>query len=125
MKEVKADQTTYGWYSTVHMAELFVEDMNTSFDPNADGMPCQGLANLETRPKLIHSVGLVAEAKWVSTGNHPYTGVFKGCDNVLIRLSSAKQADNSVPIVTPGIGVKFLRDNVPSFSFVSMYSLEG
>lgn len=107
------------------MAELFTEDLNTTFDPVADAMPCQGVFNLETRPKLIHSVGLVANAKWVSKGQHSYTGVFKGCDEVVIRISSAKPAVESTPFVAPGIGVKFLRDNIPSFSFVAMYSLEG
>jgi hypothetical protein len=45
---------------------------------------------MELRPKVIHTVGLVAEVEFVSTGDHPYTGVFKGCSNAILRISLAK-----------------------------------
>jgi len=54
------DFTPYGWYSSLRLAEMFVEDMNLSFDHVGDDMPSQNYG-LEQRPKLIHSVGLVAE----------------------------------------------------------------
>jgi hypothetical protein len=81
--------------------------------------------SLEERKKLIHSVGVVARCKYVSTGDHPYTGVWEGADNVIVRVSSAKAADASKPFVAPGVGVKFLRDNVHSGDYVAMYALDG
>jgi hypothetical protein len=45
---------------------------------------------MELRPKLIHSTGAVASAVWVNKGGHPYTGIFTGAENVVIRVSLAK-----------------------------------
>jgi hypothetical protein len=124
LNQCAANRTPYGWYSTVRIAELFVEDMNTSFDFAGDDMPAQ-LAGLEQRPKVIHSVGLMADAQYVSVGNHNYTGIFKGCDKVLLRLSVAKKPETKPPGVAPGIALKFIRDGVPSANVFAMYSLEG
>jgi hypothetical protein len=44
-----------------------------------------------TRTKYIHTVGTVGKVKFVSDGNNDYTGIFKGADHGLIRLSSAAQ----------------------------------
>lgn len=40
----------------------------------------------------------------------------------MIRLSSAAKPAGTV---TPGVGVKFLRDGVHSANFVAMYALAG
>ena len=58
-----------------------------------DDMPEQThLLLSQERPKLIHSVGLAADCSYKSVGNHGYTGIFEGVDNLILRLSSAKQA---------------------------------
>lgn len=77
------------------------------------------------RSKYIHSVGNVAQAKFVSSGNHPFTGIFKGADNALIRLSLAQQPNTKVEETAPGLGFKALRDGVDSCNFVVMYSVDG
>jgi len=41
-----------------------------------------------TRRKYIHSVGVSGKVKFVSTSNS-YTGLFKGADFGIVRLSSA------------------------------------
>lgn len=41
------------------------------------------------RVKYIHSVGNVGKVHFKSNGKHPYTGIFKGADTGLVRLSSA------------------------------------
>jgi len=55
-----ADTTPYGWYSALRMGEILIESVVTSFSNVADDMPGQGLFDMEVRPKLIHSVGLVS-----------------------------------------------------------------
>jgi len=44
---MSSDTSPYGWYSVFRMPELFVEDINTSFDFVGDDMPAQGLFNME------------------------------------------------------------------------------
>eukprot|EP00760_Papus_ankaliazontas_P004043 PhM_4_TR11681/c2_g1_i1/m.76171 len=84
------DTKTAGWYSKLHLAELFLESLNRTFEYVGDDMPGQSLFNVEERPKLIHAVGSVAHASWVDLGNHNYTGVFAGgCASSYIRLSLA------------------------------------
>ena len=66
--------------------------------------------------------------------NEGYTGIFaSGADHGLIRLSAAKEPDMSAGTepkdalerFTPGFGLKFLRDGVPSGNMVAMYSVDG
>eukprot|EP01123_Difflugia_compressa_P000441 TRINITY_DN1051_c0_g2_i1.p1 TRINITY_DN1051_c0_g2~~TRINITY_DN1051_c0_g2_i1.p1 ORF type:complete len:339 (+),score=62.57 TRINITY_DN1051_c0_g2_i1:3-1019(+) len=110
------------WYSWEDI-ELFLENMNLSFDTLADDMPYQ-FDGFQRRPKLIHSVGVIAKATWKATSN-PFTGVIgKGCKDVLFRLSLARQPDASTPY-TPGISLKCLRDGIHSGNMFAMYSLQG
>lgn len=52
-------------------------------------MPGEGPFNMLTRPKLIHTVGLTAGITFESTGDHAYTGIFKGVDFGICRFSAA------------------------------------
>lgn len=103
-------------YSTAKTAAIFLEDLSETFTWVSDTLP-------RSHKKSIHSVGNVAKMSWKSTGNHPYTGVFKGWTDVLVRMSSAvAPTDTSV---APGMGVKFLRDGEASSNFVAMFSVDG
>jgi len=75
------------------------------------------------RVKAIHSVGWVGQFTFVGDSNTPYTGIFEGSNQGLIRFSMAK--DYSDDNITPGFGIKFLRNNMPSCNFVAMPSLDG
>jgi len=110
------------WPSAFSAAQLFVEDMDTTFDFAQDDMPRQYF-NFSIRSKLIHSVGTVAKCTWKSVGDHPYTGLFKGADYGYIRHSAANKPDDTT--LTPGIAVKFFRDGMDSANFVAMYALTG
>jgi hypothetical protein len=86
--EITANQETYGWYNALSLGGLFTESMDPSLqfvgDTFQDGL-------FGPRKKLIHSVGSVAQVKFVPTANQEgYTGLFKGADHGLIRLSLAK-----------------------------------
>jgi hypothetical protein len=95
---------------------IFQESVSLSFDAVADVFPMP-------RTKYIHSVGVVGGIKFVSSGDHEYTGLFEGADHGLVRFSSAKKPDSSG--FTPGAGVKFFRDGKESANFVAMPSLDG
>lgn len=119
------NDTTSGTFPTdLELAELFIEDMNLSFDTVGDDMPDQ---LFQRRPKLIHSIGVVADAVWkVVPNSQGYTGVFaSGCDNMYIRLSLAKTPTTGTGGYTPGLSVKCLRNGVPSGNIFAMYSLQG
>jgi len=78
-----------------------------------------------TRTKFIHSVGTVGKVKFVSNGKHEYTGIFKGADHGLIRMSSAAKPDGKSQPLAPGFGLKFLRDGVDSANLVAMFGVNG
>jgi hypothetical protein len=61
--------------------------MSPTFETNADAMPETWYGS--TRTKYIHSVGAIGKCSFVSTGDHPYTGIFEGADYGFCRLSSA------------------------------------
>jgi len=121
---IKNDTNSGSWPSTLQLAELFIEDMNLSFDTQGDDMPEQ---LFQRRPKLIHSVGVVADAVWkVVPNNLGYTGIFEsGCSKMYIRLSLAREPTTDPGGYTPGVSMKFLRDGVPSGNMFAMYSLQG
>lgn len=82
-----------------------------------------GLLPLTKRPKLIHSLGMTAEFEFKSNGNHPYTGIFKGADNGILRFSLAAKPDDNV--IIPAFAFKFFRDGMESANLFTMYGLTG
>jgi hypothetical protein len=120
---VQNDTTPGNFPNALELAELFIEDMNLSFDTYGDDMPDQFL---QRRPKLIHSVGVVADGVWKPVANNlGYTGVFQGCDNLYIRLSLAKTPETGAQGYTPGLSLKCLRNGVHSGNIFAMFSLQG
>lgn len=129
-QQITSNQETYGWYNALSLAGLFTESMDPSLkfvgDTFQDGL-------FGPRKKLIHSVGSVAQVKFVPTANlEGYTGLFQGADHGLIRLSLAKQPDptktsaaQAFDNFAPGFGLKFLRDGHQSANMVAMYSVDG
>jgi len=120
------DTTAGSFPNALELAELFVEDMNLSFDTVADDMPDQGFP-LGRRVKLVHSVGVVADAQWTVVPNSlGYTGILgSGCKDLYVRLSLATAPTTDTNGYVPGLAVKCLRSNVPSGNMFAMYSLQG
>jgi len=90
------------------------------------------MSSLTEEKKLIHTVGTVGKTEFISTGDHAYTGVFKGCKNVLLRPSIAHVQDTSKTTAegghdnfVPGFSIKFLRDGTTSANIQAMYALDG
>lgn len=76
--------------------------------------------------KYLHRRGSVAKVKIVpvENKNNVYTGVFKGADCALVRLSLTFRP-NKKRDVAPGLALKVLRDKVPSANVSALYALEG
>ena len=121
--QIEADTTSGSFPSSVELAGIFLESMEPTFAAPGDAMPAGQLYG--NRRKYIHSVGAVGKVKFEAKSN-PYSGIFKGSDQGLIRLSSAAAptADSSSPLA-PGMGLKFLRDGIDSANLVSMWSVAG
>lgn len=99
-----------------NQAGIFAESVKTSFDDYSDVFP-------GGRTKYIHSVGAVAKISLVADPSSPFSGSFQGSPHGLIRISTAKAISSSS--ITPGLGLKLLRDGVPSANLVAMPSLDG
>lgn len=128
--QITANKQPYGWYSGVSLGGIFIESMHPTLqwlgDTFEDGL-------LGARDKYIHSVGNIAKCKLVPVSNSEgYTGLFEGSDYGYIRMSLAKQPDETKTTAAegagnfiPGFGLKLLRDGMPSANLVSMYSVDG
>lgn len=102
------------WYDGL---KLLTDDLRPSMDFVGDEAPyCHS--------KRIHAVGVVCSTVFEADASSPFTGIFQsGSPHSLMRFSLATTP--SATTTTPGIGMKFLRDGVPSGNFVAMPSLEG
>ena len=81
--EITKDRKIGQW----HLTNILFESMEPTFDTKGDEMPCYWNG---CRYKAIHSVGTIAKVKFIPLNNNsPYSGIFKGADYGLIRLSAA------------------------------------
>ena len=106
---------------TAHTLILPFTNFRGPLDTAGDEMYCRkpGKCN----KKVVHPVGSVAKVRYVDKGGHPYTGMFKGADSGLARFSTG--SIEGATSISPGIGVKFLRDGHDSANYVAMDSLDG
>jgi len=117
-KKVTANTSSHKF---INPAPMFLESMDPVFKAKGDIMP---KALIGSRKKFIHQVGTVGKVKFVSNGNHKFTGILKGADQGIVRFSSAAQPSDKSPL-GPGMGLKFLRDGQDSANFVAMFSVNG
>ena len=99
--------------------DVFFSDMKKTFGSPGDEMFCKSDGKCRTR--TLHNLGSVAKIKWVSedTASHPFTGLFRsGSDTGIIRFSSGTQPSGNG--MSPGIGIKLLRDGIDSGNLVAM-----
>ncbi|MFP5386177.1 MAG: hypothetical protein ACLGHN_08870 [Bacteriovoracia bacterium] len=73
--------------------------------------------------KYLHRRGVVAKVKLVPV-NNLYSGVFKGGECSLLRLSLTYRPNGSKP-VAPGLAFKVLRSGAPSANVSALVSLDG
>ncbi|MFM7371963.1 MAG: hypothetical protein ACKO2Z_30075 [Sphaerospermopsis kisseleviana] len=95
---------------------LFLTALKTKMDREYDEAPPKW-------KKAIHAHGSVAKIKIVSTGDSPFTGLFKGVNHGFLRVSvTADPADRGV---APGLAIKLLVDGKSSGNFSALVSLTG
>lgn len=118
---VNQDHASNNWYNAVESGGLFTESMSPTFDQAGDEMAPGMLWG--TRAKYIHTIGNVATVKFVSSQQHPFSGMWKGADYGVVRLSLAAKASKTN--TAPGMGLKFLIDGMDSSNLVAMFSVDG
>lgn len=95
---------------------LFFTMLRTKMDRLVDQAPRKW-------KKAIHAHGSVAKIKFVATPDSPFTGLFRGADYGLLRLSiTGEPSDRGF---APGLAIKLFRDSKPSANFSALVSLIG
>lgn len=75
------------------------------------------------RKKLIYSSGSTIQFSFISSGKHPYSGIFEsGAKFGLMRASLAQDATKEG--IIPGIALKFFVDGQESLNIMAMESLD-
>jgi len=110
------------YWPGLELGEIFFETMCITMEQSGDELPIAWTGNY--RQKYIHSVGTVGKVEFVAKEN-AYTGIFKGAQYGIVRISFAAEPDENVLNTTPGMGLKFLRDGTESASLVAMYGVDG
>lgn len=112
MAKVRADPTPQEWPIITGMYDV---SMFISLNAVADVFP-------QPRKKYMHAIGTVAPVRFVSTGDHPYTGLFKGAEHGLLRagmtLPAHPRDGKYFDGVIPGVALKLFRDGLPSSNVV-------
>jgi len=120
------DQSSGSWPGLLELPGIFIESMCPTLRAPGDELPYEeGLLTSGYRKKYIHSIGTVGQVEWRNLGDHPYTGIFEGASQGIVRFSLAKEPSESALNTAPGMGLKFLRDGVDSANLVAMYSVDG
>ena len=110
--------------------EHFHNNLGGTYGHEGDEMPNRN------RVKSVHQQGLVAKVKYVPNGDPTsYTGIFKGSDYAIIRLSDADlfvdgiQDSNGGTFrqthTAPSIAIKFLRNRRPSANYLGMVGFDN
>lgn len=92
-------------------------DLEESFDYVSDQMP-------PGHRRALHLRGSVARAAWEAEAHVPYTGLFLGAEQALVRLSLGTAPRWPAGFV-PGLGIKLLVDGAPSANLHVMNSVDG
>jgi len=117
-ERVLEDDRIQDWFDGVAQLPMFFQDTNDTFDWIGDDMP-------EGRLKIVHTRGTVTRINYESVGDHPYTGIFKGAQHGIMRISEVNRTVPDVVRTSPGFGVKFLRDGYTSANGLAMFSFAG
>jgi hypothetical protein len=80
----------------------------------------------KTWRKYLHRRGVVSKVKFVASRDSEFTGLFKGADCGLVRLSLTYKPNKTSRDFAPGLALKLFRDKEGYSSNVSaLYTLKG
>jgi len=120
------DTSEAPWFSASELVGIFTEDMCLTMRTVGDMLPWEEhIFGDHWRNKYIHTVGAVGQVEWKNLGGHPFTGIFEGASQGIVRFSLAKEPDTSALNTAPGMGLKMLRNGMDSANLVAMYSVDG
>lgn len=122
---IMKDTTPHGYYSSLVVAGILIQNNSPTFDNRSDELP-------SGRKKLIHSEGVVAKVELVITNSY-YSGIFStGSKTAILRLSCASEyntkkgtPEGALENFIPGLAFKVLVDNADSRNVVAMYDTDG
>ncbi|WP_373525171.1 hypothetical protein [Nostoc sp.] len=100
----------------IDIVSLFMTALKTKMDRQLDEAPTNW-------KKAIHAHGSVAKIKFIPTRNTSFSGLFKGADYGVMRLSVT--GDPSDRGFAPGLAIKLFVDENPSGNFSALVSLVG
>lgn len=138
---IQANEGTSGeWLTSTQIAAGLIVPyaINPTFETRGDANPRRAAQRWKWKQKWTHQIGAHAQVKWISNGQHPYTGVFKGSDLGIARLSTAlmpSTVDNLPDTAqAPNMALKFMRGSADESSpehcwdsahMMSMPTVEG
>ncbi|KAJ3273682.1 hypothetical protein HDV01_003961 [Terramyces sp. JEL0728] len=123
--EIASSPAISSSYSYSNFELIFVESMQPTIDTVSDELPIEkGIFSSSRRQKRVHAAGAVAQVKFNAVQN-PYTGLFQGADNAILRLSLAAQPSANSNSIVPGAAIKFFRDDNPSTNIFFMLGIDG
>ncbi|MEH2071469.1 MAG: hypothetical protein V7K47_25520 [Nostoc sp.] len=100
----------------IDIVSLFFTALKTKMARQLDEVP-------NDWEKAIHARGTVAKIKFIPTNNTLFTGLFKGADYGVLRLSlTGNPSDRGF---APGLALKLFVDENPSGNFSALVSLVG
>lgn len=82
----------------------------------------------DRRVKSLHAKGVVGSVEWVSYENHEYTGLFKGAEYGVVRLSDAMFLFDDIEdnqMFSPSAAIKFFVSEHQSMNIMSQVSFDG
>ena len=117
-QNVLQDTRRERFYTGFEFESLFSQDMNLTYDSVTDTMPVDRL-------KKTHPVGTTSKIEWIPKPGQPYTGIFKGSKNAIMRISDTTATTPAVAKTAPGFGIKMLRDGMTSANILAMFAFDG
>ena len=97
---------------------LFDEDPNAWYDTVSDTMPLNMM-------KRVYPRGVTMLAEFIPTADTPYTGMFKGSKNAVMRIAEFTITTPELPKTAPGAEIKFLRDGMSSGNMRTAFAFDG
>ena len=116
--KIKENDTINRWYVGPEFDGHFAQDMNISYDYISDSM-------FPGRIKRTHPRGVSTKVQFIAAPDSPYTGVFRGADFGIMRISETTMTTPEIAKTAPGYGLKLFRDGIPSANMLTMYSFDG
>ncbi len=115
---VLPDSRRERFYTAYEFESLFNQDMNLTYDAVTDNMP-------KNRLKKTHPVGLTSKIEWIPHPDQPYTGIFRGAEHGIMRISDTTKTVPHKSKTAPGFGIKFPRDGMYSANILAMFAFDG